>query len=133
MTARRRGAGGFTLLETIVALAILAAGILGLMELLSGSLRLSGGARDLSAAAVYASQRMEEAMRAPEPADGTESGPFGEKYRWILTTTLLPPEGDGTLQPVRYDLSVRWNDGVTERRYDIAATRWDRKGRRAGG
>ena len=53
MTVLRRGKKGFTLLEVIVAMAIFAAGIVAISRLFTGSLRLSGGARDASAAAIH--------------------------------------------------------------------------------
>jgi general secretion pathway protein I len=124
---------GFTLLEVIVALAILAAGLLGLIELLSGSLRLSGGARDSTAASLYASQRLEEALLEPSPAEGEESGLFGEKYRWMVQTSFLPEEEDRPFKPIRIQVTVRWDDGERERAVSVAATRWDRKRERAGG
>lgn len=122
--------GGFTLLEVLVALAILAAGLLGLMELLSGSVRLSGGARDVNAASVYASQRLEEALLAPRPAEGTETGLFGEKYRWTTQTSFLPAEDP--FRPVRIQVTVSWNEGARERAVSVVATRWDRKDTGAG-
>lgn len=124
---------GFTLLEVLVALAILAAGILGLLEMLSGSLRLSGGARDVTAASIYASQRLEEALLAPQPMEGEESGLFVEKYRWTAQTSFLPEEEGRPFKPVRVQVTVRWNDGARERAVSVAATRWDRKSAAAGG
>jgi general secretion pathway protein I len=121
----RRKTAGFTLLEVVVALAILAAGLLGLMELLSGSLRLSGGARDVNAASVYASQRLEEALLLPAPAEGTETGLFGEKYRWTTRTSFLPMEDP--FRPVRIQVTVSWNEGERERAINVVAIRWDRK------
>lgn len=131
--SRRRENGGFTLLEVLVALAILAAGLLGLLELLSGSLRLSGGARDVTAASLYASQRLEEALLAPRPVEGEESGPFGETYRWTARTTFLPEEEGRPFRPVRIEVTVRWDDAGRERAVSVAATRWDRKVADAGG
>ncbi len=133
---RNRAAAGFTLLEVIVALTILAAGILGISELMGSSLRLSGGARDVSTATVYASQRMEEALLSPSPAEGEESGRFGERYRWILRTSF-PASGkeENAFRPVRFEVSIRWDDGEGERSVDLVATRWDprRSGAGAGG
>lgn len=123
--------GGFTLLEVIVSLAILAAGLMGLMELLSGSLRLSGGARDVNAASIYASQRLEEALLAPKPVEGTETGLFGEKFRWTMRTSALPEEEK--FNPVRILVTITWYDGHRERAVSVAAIRWDRKETGAGG
>lgn len=130
---RGRGDSGFTLLEVLVALAILAAGLLGLVELLSGSLRLAGGARDTSAASVYASQRLEEALLEPKPLEGEESGLFGEKYRWTTRTSFLPEEEGRPFKPVRVQVTIRWDDGARERAVSVVATRWDWKGADAGG
>jgi general secretion pathway protein I len=118
------GSRGFTLLEVVVALAILAAGILGLLELLSGSLRLSEGARDLAAAQVYASQRMEEALLSPAPLPGVERGLFGEKYRWEMETAIDPPEEGSRYRRVRFRVTIRWDDGRDERSVQVAAMRW---------
>ena len=124
---RRAARAGFTLLEVVVALAIFAAGILAVLELFSGSLRLSEGARDMSAAQVYASQRMEEALLAPNPVPGVERGTFGEKYRWETNTTLGPPEEESPYREVRIRVFVRWDDGAQERSVDLSASRWERR------
>ncbi len=133
MRAPSSGSKGFTLLEVIVALAILGAGLLGLLELLSGSLRLSGGARDTNAASVYASQRLEEALLAPRPVEGVETGLFGERYRWTTETTFLPEDEGLPFRPTHIQVTVAWEDGAQERAVSLVATRWDRKSAGTGG
>jgi len=128
VTSRVRGNGGFTLLEVIVAMALFAAGIVAISLLFTGSLRLSGGARDASAGAIYARQRMEEALLAPVPAEGVEQGDFGEGYRWKLETSLVPPEEEKPYDEIRMRVTVRWEDGGDERAVDLSATRWRWKG-----
>lgn len=122
-----RGKRGFTLLEVVVALAIFAAGILVLLELFSGSLRLSAAASDLSSAQVYASQRMEEALLAPDPVEGVERGIFGERYRWEMATSVSPPVEGSPYREVRIRVTVRWADGADDRSVEVAATRWARR------
>ena len=124
MTALRRKDRGFTLLEVIVAMALFAAGIVAISRLFTGSLRLSGGARDASAAAIYARQRMEEALLAPDPAEGVEQGAFGDGYRWKLTTSFEPPKEETPYDEIRYRVTVTWNDGGDERAMEILAERW---------
>jgi type II secretion system protein I len=120
-------AAGFTLLEVLVALAIFAAGVLAIIDLFSGSLRLSEGARDVSAAQVYASQRMEEALLSPNPKPGVENGLFGERYRWETRTTWETSEEDIPFREVRIRVTIRWDDGARERSVDLVASRWKRR------
>ena len=124
MTTLRRGERGFTLLEVIVAMALFAAGIVAISRLFSGSLRLSGGARDASAAAIYARQRMEEALLAPNTAEGAEQGSFGEGYRWKLETSFVPPAEEKPYDEIKYRVTVTWDDGGEERATELTAVRW---------
>ena len=103
----------------IVAMALFAAGIVAISRLFTGSLRLSGGARDASAAAIYARQRMEEALLAPDPAEGVEQGAFGEGYRWKLETSFVPPEEEEPYDEIRYRVTVTWDDGGEERATEL--------------
>jgi prepilin-type N-terminal cleavage/methylation domain-containing protein len=124
VTARVRGNGGFTLLEVIVAMALFAAGIVMISRLFTGALRLSGGARDASAGAIYARQRMEEALLAPVPAEGVEQGDFGEGYRWKLETSFVPPEEEKPYDEIRYRVTVTWDDAGQERSTELTSERW---------
>jgi general secretion pathway protein I len=124
VTSRIRGNGGFTLLEVIVAMALFAAGIVAISRLFTGALQLCAGARDASAGAIYARQRMEEALLAPVPAEGVEQGDFGEGYRWKLETLFVPPEEEKPYDEIRMRVTVRWDDGGDERIVDLSATRW---------
>jgi general secretion pathway protein I len=124
VTIPRHGERGFTLLEVIVAMALFAAGIVAISMLFTGSLRLSGGARDASAAAIYARQRMEEALLAPNPVGGTEQGAFGEGYRWQLETSFAPVEEEKPYDEIRYRVTVTWDDGEDRRSTDLTAGRW---------
>jgi len=132
MNGNRKENAGFSLLEVIVALAFLAAGIVGLISLFTGSMRLAEGSRETTVASVYASQRMEEALLEPNPVPGERNGFFGERYRWTTRTAFLPIEEDDPFQPVRIEVAVRWNEGERERSVALAATRWDRRESGAG-
>ncbi len=133
MTPLRRTEAGFTLLEVVVAMALFAAGIVLVTQLLSGALRLSAGSRDASESVIYARQRMEEALLAPNPVEGTERGTFGGKYRWEVATAIVPPEGEEPYDEIRLHVTIRWLDGASERSVDLSATRWRWKERQDGG
>jgi prepilin-type N-terminal cleavage/methylation domain-containing protein len=124
VTSPRSGTRGFALLEVIVAMALFGAGIVAVSRLFTGSLRLAGGARDASAASIYARQRMEEALLSPDPAEGVERGAFGEGYRWTLVTSFVPPEEETPYDEIRYRVTVTWDDGGRERAMELTAGRW---------
>jgi len=124
MRKRQRWDGGFTILEVIVAMALFAAGIVVVFQLFSGGLRLSAGSRDASASAIYARQRMEEALLVPNPVGGAEQGTFGDNFRWEVATSFVPSEEETPYDEIRVRVTVRWEDGVDERALDLFATRW---------
>jgi len=128
VTVLRGGEKGFTLLEVIVAIALFAAGIVAISRLFTGSLRLSGAARDASAASIYARQRMEEALLVPTPVVGEEQGSFGDKYRWAVATVFVPQEEEKPYDEIQVRVTVRWDDGADVRAVDLSATRWRWKG-----
>jgi general secretion pathway protein I len=132
VTATRRNEKGFTLLEVIVAMALFAAGIVLVSQLFSGALRLSAGSRDASESVIYARQRMEEALLAPNPVAGTERGVFGGKYRWEVATDFVPQEEETPYDEIRLRVAIRWLDGVDERSVELSATRWRLKEKDAG-
>jgi len=137
--ARKGGRKGFTLLEIVVAVTILGAGIVLVFGLLSGTLRLAAGVRDASESSIYAGQRLEEALLVPYPVEGKEHGEFGEKYRWELTTTIIPrqeerkgeaqeeEEANAAYDEVRLRVTVRWEDAGVERSVEVGASRWIRR------
>ena len=104
---RRRGAarGGFTLLEVMVALAVLAGALMAVAELSGGALRNFGHARDLTDATLLARAKLAELEERLEDsgfqdADETLDGDFAEMgrpdVRWkaevLRPTTKLSPE-----------------------------------------
>jgi general secretion pathway protein I len=85
-----RAAGGFTLLEVMVALAIVGIAIVSLIELSSQSLRLVKTSGDYQGAVVLADRLATESQPSDETVDSGEEGPF----RWERQVTLvaLPEE-----------------------------------------
>ena len=69
---------GFTLIEVIVAIAILAISLVMIMQLFSGGLRASRASCDYTRAIVHAKDKMEELYI--EPVSG--SGEFEDGFKW---------------------------------------------------
>ncbi len=106
---------------------ILAAGIVGLMGLLRGSISISGSARDVTTASLFASQRLEEALLIPKADDGDTEGAFDAKYRWKLSSVPLPEDEAVPVEGRRFRVTVSWDDGTHPRSLELSASRWRRK------
>lgn len=79
-----KGQRGFTLLEVMIAVSIMSVGIVGALELFSGSMKLAGDASHQSQAAILARALVDEEMWRDELEDGERSGNEG-----IFTYTVV--------------------------------------------
>lgn len=118
--------GGFTLIEVLVALVVLATTVVAVLQLFGGGLRLARAAGDHSDAALIASARLADLEPGPL-TEGTMEGVDGP-YRWIrrvgLEPGLLPVEPDtpetSRLRLARVTVEVRWGQG---RRFELVTLR----------
>lgn len=84
---RERGKGaGFTLLEVMVALAILGVAVVTMIQLTSQSLRLIKAAGDHQHAVLLADRLLREATPRAEQSEGGQEGPFA----WERRATAVP-------------------------------------------
>jgi prepilin-type N-terminal cleavage/methylation domain-containing protein len=113
---------GFTLLEVLVAMAILGIGLIVIIELFSGGLRLGRTAEEYTRAVGYARMKLEEISLAKTLEEGIEEGEFDREYRWqveVKKVDLIPPGRETSYQPpvalywVR--IEVLWKSGIRER------------------
>ncbi len=114
---------GFTLLEVMVALAILGIGIVTVLELFAGSLRLGVKASRYTQATIYAQNVMSRLFVQDALDDGEESGELPGGYAWrARVQEIHPDENRSRLQPNRQsptdlfhlkeiEVSVRWSEG----------------------
>ncbi len=122
-SADRKGyATGFTLIEVVVAIAILAVGITVIIELFSGSLRLVRTSGEYTKAVNYARAKMEEVTVKPTMNEGTEEGEFDGVYRWqvdVKRVNILPARIETDFKPpvelFQVKLIVLWKSGTKER------------------
>ncbi|MBI3090236.1 MAG: prepilin-type N-terminal cleavage/methylation domain-containing protein [Candidatus Tectomicrobia bacterium] len=76
-------ARGFSLLEVMVALAIMGGSLVLLIELFAGGLKSARTAQEYTKAVFLASTKMEETLATPEIQEGSLSGRFeGTPYGW---------------------------------------------------
>ena len=88
--ARIHGSGGFTLLEVMLAMAILAISLTAVFQSQSQSISMTGRSRFETTAPLLAQSRMAH-IEATSPGDiHPEEGDFGDDfpdYRWYLTVS----------------------------------------------
>lgn len=112
----KAGQQGFSLLEVIAAMLLLAIAFAALMKVGSGAIVLSRNAAAHDAAALWARSLLDSAFVTEPPVAGSRSGKFDQTYRWTLTTTPWQvagsTPGEGALQLYRLDLAVQWGAGA---------------------
>jgi general secretion pathway protein I len=113
---------GFTLIEVVIALAILGVGLTVIIELFSGGLRLGRTSVEYTRAANHARMKIEEIAIKPNIREGSEEGEFDPIYRWqvgIKKVDLLSLGKDRDLSlPVelfQVKINVLWKSGSKER------------------
>jgi general secretion pathway protein I len=113
---RRRG---FTLLEMIVATALMSIAVVGLLSLLSGSLANASRARQYDQIAMLARSKMNELLvETPLPVGQPLGGQWDEATGWtaLLEPFEAPPNAyPGAVVLVRIDLEVWWKEGAERR------------------
>ncbi len=117
----RRGRGspprGFTLLEVLISLLIIAIVLITSLRAQNQSIRLYTLSRDMSIATILARQKMGEIETTGFPELGEEEGEFEEQFpgfTWKKAVSMTPFDGAR-----RVELSIAWKDGTLERRVDV--------------
>jgi len=126
---------GFTLLEVMVALAILAIGIASVLELFGGGLRLTTKASRRTQAVVYAQNVMDRFLAQSTLEDGADGGQFPGGFSWNVQVYEIHPDDESSrLQPNRQsptdffhlkhiEVGVYWSEGNGEQSYVLRSLR----------
>lgn len=118
---------GFTLIEVVVALAILGVGLMVIIELFSGGLRLARASMEYTKAVNYARTKMEEITVKPAVVEGTEEGESDDKtFRWqvgVKKVDLLSIDKSVDYKPpielYQVKIEVFWKSGTKEKSTSI--------------
>jgi general secretion pathway protein I len=116
---------GFSLLEVIAAIAVLAIAFAALMQVAGSSLGLTARANERTQAALRARTLLDGAFVMEPVREGASEGRFDDTYRWRMNVSRYQPPGDapdtdgladaGTTGMYRLDLDVIWGQGGDER------------------
>ncbi len=125
-------AAGFTLLEVMVAVAVIAIALIPLLRLHLLSLDATIYAQDLTIAVGLAQAKMSETPSKPEPGDtqGTFDAAIYDRFRWQLSVgekeEVPIPNLDAsddvevpTFEIQRIEVTVIWMDGAREQLYTL--------------
>jgi len=121
---RNDGRAGFTLVEIIVALAILALSLNAILPAISDALWRTGEAEAQAEAASLARALLAQAGSAVALNDGAAAGQFDSGFRWRLQ--VAPYGGADQTMPVRaYKVvaEVSWDDARGERSIALTTLR----------
>ena len=105
-------AKGFSLLEVIAAILLLAIAFTALMKVAGASINLTHNAAQYSEAAMRARSLLDSAFVGEAVQPGSRSGRFDAQYRWQLDVTPWnsgsPAAPGAPLQLYQLDLTVSW-------------------------
>jgi len=114
---------GFTLIESLVAVMILAICIVVIMQLFSGGLKSSMISDEYTQAAFHAQEKMEEILVLDKFSQGEWEGEFGDGYIWKSEIVLVEPEeGEAKLSFDTFDIKVdiSWRKGNREKHFEVS-------------
>jgi general secretion pathway protein I len=120
MRARARS-DGFTLLEVVVALAIMAIALGVLYRAVGGGVRTVGDLSAYSRAVAIGESVMQ--MRDSVPAGGwNESGQW-EGFRWSVASAPYESGDKAGMTLHRVQVDVAWSDGLRDRSFSLVSLR----------
>ena len=120
----RHAQKGFTLLEVLVAFAVLTITLGVLLNIFSLAIRTTQTAQDQQKAVLLAESKLAELDAGFTLRPGVERGDFDERFEWETrveefdSRALL--DNQSQLTPYRLSVVVSWNDN---RRYDLTTLR----------
>ena len=113
---------GFTLLETLVALSILAISLGVIYQIFGTSLRNMQYAKEYSYAQMFAESKLSELGKGIPVREGSIEGDIDDKYFWVINvepqSTNVTSNQD-LVQTFKVLFSIRWNSQGKQRSIDL--------------
>jgi general secretion pathway protein I len=116
--------GGFTLLETLVAMMILAVALVIVFQLFSGALNAGHISESHTRAVWHAREKMEELLLYETLSADIREGDFEDGYRWRFRIEEAAPDSQMNMDGVAtftITVWVSWEEGQKTKNLDISA------------
>lgn len=114
---RRHAEAGFSLLETIAAILLLALAFGAVMRVAGAATEVTGHARELNRIAMLADTTLDTVGQREPLREGTQTGWYDTRHQWrtVVSAQLPFPGQMPDLHVYRIDLEITWRDGNAER------------------
>jgi general secretion pathway protein I len=127
MTVKRRSCG-YTLIEVLIAMMILALSLTVIFRIFSGGLRNIGIASDYSHAVMVAESVLAATGVTEALEPGETSGRLFDKYLWVRSVTPYQPNDepasdDPPVSAYRVSVTVEWSVKGVTRSFDLSTLR----------
>lgn len=114
---------GFTLLEVVVAMAIVGLGVVTVMEIFSLGLRLGTKSSERTETVAIGRQVFDRILLRRDPGEGFESGALAQGYQWQLNTSRFEVDGALSLSTPWELREITLNIRGGDRRVDMTTLR----------
>lgn len=103
-----RRSSGFSLLEVMVALAILGIAVVAIFQLFSINLRTTQKAEDYTKAIFYARSMLDEGYSFVDPSDKPAAEEYEKKYKVTREVSLYSESENGKVKVYQITVAVAW-------------------------
>ncbi|HEV2386579.1 MAG TPA: prepilin-type N-terminal cleavage/methylation domain-containing protein [Candidatus Acidoferrales bacterium] len=130
MTRGNSAAKGFTLIEVLIAAAILGIAFVAVTGVMSQSLRNIDRMGPQEQVLLHAREAMTELLLQEQLAPGRQSGQWDDGYRWQADIAPYPgvkPDQFGAYGLFEVRLQIAWGDREHPKTYVVETTQWARR------
>ncbi len=115
---------GFTLIEILVAISILAISLVVILQLFSGGLKSSRLSDEYTRGIFHAREKMGEILLSKDLSEGETEGEFADSFRWkCLVEPIESGEEDEEKLPFNMfniKIDIAWDVGGKEKRFQVS-------------
>lgn len=117
---------GFTLIETLVAIMILATCLVIILQLFSGAMKAGRLSDEYTRAVFHAREKMEEILLTEELADGVAYGEFEDAFKWKAEIRYIEPAEEQeqvkkmSADMFRITVNITWHEGNREKYFETS-------------